>query len=368
MIIGVPSEIKNHEYRVGMVPAGVRALTQRGHRVLVQRGAGVGSGLSDAQYTAAGALLVDSADEVWGAAKMICKVKEPVAEEYGRIQQDQTIYTYLHLAAEPKLTEVLLARSVSAVAYETIQLTDGSLPLLDPMSQVAGKMAAQQAATILTKEHGGKGLLLGGVPGVARGNVVIIGGGTVGFNAAKIAVGLGARVTVLDIDVRRLTYLDDLFHGRLQTMYSDPENIAQLVRQADAVIGAVLVAGARAPTLVSRQLVSEMEPGSVIVDVAVDQGGCIETVRPTTHAAPTFVEEGVVHYCVANMPGAVARTSTFALNNVTRPYAVALAEQGVKRACANDPALRLGLNTWRGHCTHRAVAESLGFTFIDPEF
>ncbi len=363
MIIGVPAEVKNHEYRVGLVPAGVQVLVRAGHTVLVQAGAGIGSGLTDAQYAAAGAQIIDDADRVWGEAAMICKVKEPVAEEYGRIQQGQTLYTYLHLAAEPELTQVLLEREVAAVAYETIQAPDGHLPLLEPMSEVAGKMAGQAAAQMLTKEHGGKGLLLGGVPGVERGRVVIIGGGTVGYNAAKVAVGLGARVTILDINVRRLNYLEDVFLGRLDTIYSDEESITRLVRQADAVIGAVLVAGARAPTLVSRQLVSEMSPGSVIVDVAVDQGGCIETVRPTTHEAPTYVVDGVVHYCVANMPGAVARTSTFALHNVTRRYALPLANLGVEAACRADAVLAGGLNTWRGKVTHQAVGESLGLPY-----
>ncbi|MCA9545093.1 MAG: alanine dehydrogenase [Myxococcales bacterium] len=363
MIIGVPAEVKNHEYRVGLVPAGVRVLTGAGHTVLVQQGAGLGSGLTDAEYVAAGATLVADADAVWGEAGMICKVKEPVPQEYGRIQRGQTIYTYLHLAAEPELTQVLLEREATGVAYETIQMPDGTLPLLEPMSEVAGKMAAQACAQMLTKEAGGKGLLLGGVPGVGRGKVVIIGGGTVGYNAAKVAVGLGARVTILDINVRRLTWLEDVFLGKLDTMYSDTESVAELVSQADAVVGAVLVAGARAPTLVSREVVARMEPGSVIVDVAVDQGGCVETVRPTTHEQPTYVAEGVVHYCVSNMPGAVARTSTFALHNATRRYALALAELGAEQACRQDPVLKGGLNTWRGAVTHRAVAESLSLPF-----
>lgn len=368
MLIGVPAEVKNHEYRVGLVPGGVRTLVARGHRVMVQRGAGEGSGLPDALYIEAGGIIVDTAAEVWGQADLIIKVKEPVASEYPLIRRRQTIYTYFHLAAVPELAAVLLEREVSAVAYETIALADGHLPLLEPMSEVAGKMSAQVAATCLTREHGGKGVLLGGVPGVARGEVVIIGGGTVGFNAAKVAVGLGAKVTILDISQRRLAYLEDVFLGRLQTLYSDPENIEQVVRTADAVIGAVLVAGARAPTLVPRSLVAQMEPGSVIVDVAVDQGGCVETSRPTTHEDPTFLVDGVVHYCVANMPGAVARTSTLALNNATRRYALALADLGVEKACAADAALRLGLNTWRGHVTHEAVAASLGLPYHAPAF
>ena len=367
MLIGVPKEVKNHEYRVGQVPGGVRNLVARGHRVLVQRGAGEGSGLPDALYAEAGATLVDTAEEAW-SADLIIKVKEPVASEYPLIRPRQTIYTYFHLAAVPELATVLLEREVSAVAYETIALEDGHLPLLEPMSEVAGKMAAQVAASCLTREQGGKGVLLGGVPGVARGEVVVIGGGTVGFNAAKVAVGLGAKVTILDINQRRLSYLEDVFLGRLQTLYSDADNIAQVVRTADAVIGAVLVAGARAPTLVPASLVAQMEPGSVIVDVAVDQGGCVETSRPTTHENPTFLVHGVVHYCVANMPGAVARTSTLALTNATRRYAVALADYGVEAACAADRALRLGLNTWRGGVTHEAVAASLGLPYAPTGF
>lgn len=366
MIIGVPKEIKNREYRVGMIPATTRALTTRGHTVLVQTGAGLGSGIPDEEYADAGATLIDSADRVWGEAKMIVKVKEPVAPEYDRIQPDQTIYTYFHLAAEPALAKVLLAKRVASVAYETIQLPDGSLPLLKPMSEVAGRMAAQVGATCLQKEHGGKGMLLGGVPGVKRGRVLVIGGGIVGLNAAKIAVGMGARVTILDINPERLAWLDNVFMGRAETLYSDSDNIADMLPQADLIIGAVLLAGARAPLLVKRAHLSTMEPGSVIVDVAVDQGGCIETARPTTHDDPTYVVDDIVHYCVANMPGAVARTSTFALNNTTRRYCIALAEQGVAKACANDPALRLGLNTYKGDCTYAAVARDLGYDYVEP--
>ncbi|MCA9537677.1 MAG: alanine dehydrogenase [Myxococcales bacterium] len=366
MIIGVPKEVKNQEYRVGMIPATVRALTGRGHRVLVERGAGAGSGLPDALYIEAGATMIDSADAVWGEAEMIVKVKEPIAIEYDRIQPDQIIYTYFHLAAVPDLAKVLLQKRVAAVAYETIQLKDGSLPLLHPMSEVAGKMAPQVGSRSLEKEHGGKGLLLGGVPGVKRGEVMIIGGGTVGLNAAKVAVGMGANVTLLDIDTRRLNYIDDVFLGRVQTLYSDADNIERLLPHADLIIGAVLVAGARAPRLVTREHLKLIEDGSVIVDVAVDQGGCIETCRPTTHDDPTYVVDGVVHYCVANMPGAVAQTSTFALNNVTRKYALAIAEKGLRPACAADEALRLGLNTLDGTCTHQAVAESLGYEYVPP--
>ena len=366
MIVGVPREVKSREHRVGMVPAGVRALSSRGHRVLVQRTAGDGSGIPDERYADAGATLVDSAEEVWGTADMVVKVKEPLPSEYPLIREQQVVYTYFHLAAVPDLATVLLEKRVAAVAYETIERDDGSLPLLQPMSQVAGMMAPQVGSRSLEKEHGGKGILLGGVPGVRRGEVVIIGGGTVGKNAAKIAVGMGAWVTILDVDTRRLNYLDDVFLGRVNTLYSDSENIERCCERADLVIGAVLIAGARAPTLVDRALLRRMEPGSVVVDVAVDQGGCIETCRPTTHDNPTYVEEGVVHYCVANMPGAVAQTSTYALSTVTGPYAVALAEQGVRRACAADHALAKGLNTLDGDCTHAAVADSLGLPYVAP--
>ncbi len=363
MIVGIPTEVKSREYRVGMVPAGVRALTSRGHEVLVQRGAGLGSGIPDTRYVDAGAAVFDTAEEIWGAAEMVVKVKEPVSIEYPLIREQQLVFTYFHLAAAPELATVLLEKRVAAVAYETIERADGSLPLLQPMSQVAGKMAPQVGSRSLEKEHGGKGILLGGVPGVRRGEVVIIGGGTVGKNAAKIALGMGAWVTILDIDTRRLNYLDDVFQGRVNTMYSDHENIQRSVERADLVIGAVLIAGARAPTLVDRDLLARMEPGSVVVDVAVDQGGCIETCRPTTHDNPTYVEEGVVHYCVANMPGAVAQTSTFALSSVTLPYALALAEQGVRAACEKDATLARGLNTLDGTCTHEAVASSLDLPY-----
>ncbi len=366
MIIGVPKEVKNHEYRVGMIPAGVRELSKAGHRVLVQAGAGGGSGITDAEYVEAGAQIIGNAEEVWGGAEMIVKVKEPVPDEYDFIQDEQVIYTYFHLAAVPQLAEVLLAKRVAAVAYETVQRRDGSLPLLQPMSEVAGKMATQVAAMCLQKEYGGKGLLLGGVPGVRRANFVVIGGGTVGKNAAKVAVGMGANVTILDVTTPRLNYLDDVFLGRVQTMFSDADNLKRVCEAADVVIGAVLVAGARAPKLLARESLSVMENGSVLIDVAVDQGGCIETCRPTTHEDPTYVIDGIVHYCVANMPGAVAQTSTFALNNVTRPYAMAIANKGVRGACAADPELGLGLNTLDGNCTHEAVAHSLGYPYTPP--
>lgn len=366
MIIGVPSEVKNQEYRVGMVPGTARTLVERGHTVLVQRGAGLGSGIPDARYTDVGAQLVDGPDDVWGRAEMIVKVKEPIPVEYDRIRPEQIIYTYFHLAAVPDLAKVLLEKKVAAVAYETIQLADGSLPLLEPMSEVAGKMATQVGAHCLEKAQGGKGLLLGGVPGVGKGRVLVIGAGTVGINAAKIAVGMGAKVTMLDINVKRLNYIDDVFFGRVDTLYSDSDTLARLLPETDLVIGAVLVAGARAPKLVTREHLKLMEDGSVVVDVAVDQGGCIETCKPTTHDDPTYVVEGVVHYCVANMPGAVAHTSTFALNNVTRRYALDIASKGLRPTCAADPALALGLNTLDGTCTHAAVASSLGYDYVPP--
>lgn len=359
MIIGVPKEIKVREYRVGMVPAGVRQLVRRGHQVLVQRGAGIGSGISDRAYGDAGARLVDSAQQVWKEAEMIVKVKEPIEEEFALIEQRHIIYTYLHLAAAPALTERLLESGCTAIGYETIQEDDGRLPLLKPMSEVAGRMSIQVGAATLEKERGGKGVLLGGVPGVRRGRVTIIGAGVVGMNACKMAVGLGAEVDILDINLDTLNYLDDIFAGRISTMYSDPETIAHSVRQADLVVGAVLIPGARAPKLVTENLVKEMEAGSVIVDVAVDQGGCIETMKPTTHDNPTFVYHDVVHYGVTNMPGAVARTSTFALTNATIGHALALADLGPEKACRSNRALARGVNTYRGTVTCSAVADSL---------
>ena len=363
MRVGLPKEIKNHEYRVGMVPNHVRALTERGHTVLVERGAGAGSGFGDDLYAEAGATLTESAPEVWERSEMIVKVKEPIASEYDLMQEEQLIYTYLHLAADPTLTEVLLRKRISGVAYETIATPDGRLPLLVPMSQVAGRMATQVGAQYLQRAYGGKGVLLGGVPGTRRGRVVILGGGVVGTQAALIAVGMGADVRILDINAKRLEELDYQFNGRVQTIFSDPYSIAEQARTADLLIGAVLVAGAKAPTLVNRELISQLEPGTVVVDVAVDQGGCIETCHPTTHDDPTFVIDDVVHYCVANMPGAVSRTSTLALNSATRPHLLALVDHGLEAACRRDPALMLGLNTYQGRCTHAAVASSLGYEY-----
>ncbi|MFN0061671.1 MAG: alanine dehydrogenase [Myxococcaceae bacterium] len=364
MIIGVPKEIKTREYRVGMVPAGVGALMKAGHTVLVERDAGVGSGIPDAEYTRVGGQMVAKADQVWKRAEMIVKVKEPIEPEYERMQNGQIIYTYFHLAAVPALAKVLVQKRIAAVAYETIQLPDGSLPLLRPMSEVAGKMAIQVGAMCLEREHGGKGILLGGVPGVRRARVAILGGGVVGANAAKIAVGMGAGVTILDINQSQLAYLDDVFLGRVATLASDSESIARCVREADLVVGGVLVPGGKAPKLVTEALIKEMSPGSVVVDVAVDQGGCIETCKPTTHDNPTYVVHGVIHYCVANMPGAVPQTSTFALNNTTRPYALRIAELGLKEAVRRDAALAKGLNTYNGHVTYEAVAKDLNYPYV----
>ncbi len=363
MIVGVPKEIKTREYRVGMVPAGVRALVGRGHKVLVEKDAGAGAGVSDNDFVRAGAAIARSAAEVWEKADLIIKVKEPLPAEYPHIREGQILYTYFHLAAAPELANVLLERRVSAVAYETIQTPDGALPLLKPMSEVAGKMAIQVGAACLEKEHGGKGVLLGGVPGVRRGRVAILGGGIVGTNAAKIAVGLGAEVSLLDINLDRLGYLDDVFLGRVTTLHSDSAQIEKAVCEADLVIGAVLIPGARAPKLVPEALIAEMTEGAVVVDVAVDQGGCIETCVPTTHDNPTYVKHGVVHYCVANMPGAVSQTSTFALTNATMKYALELADHGLSEATSRDPALALGVNLHGGQVTHQAVAHALGKEF-----
>ena len=365
MVVGVPKEIKTREYRVGLVPGGAAALVQRGHSVLIEKGAGLGSGIADDAYARAGAQIVDKAAEVWGRAEMIIKVKEPIEPEFALMREGQTIYTYFHLAAAPALAKALLDKKIAAVAYETIQTEDGALPLLKPMSEVAGRMAVQVGAVTLQKENGGKGVLLPGVPGVRRGRVVILGGGVVGTNAAKVASGMGAEVVVLDVSVNRLAYLDDIFGSRITPIYSDPAQVSKYVREADLVIGGVLIPGAKAPRLVSEKLISEMQEGSVVVDVAVDQGGCIETCHPTTHDNPTYTVHGVVHYCVANMPGAVAQTSTFALTNATIGYGLKLADLGVTEAVRRDRALALGVNTIDGHCTYKAVAEAHQMPF-DP--
>jgi alanine dehydrogenase len=359
MIIGVPKEIKTREYRVGMTPAGVRQLLKRGHAVNVEKGAGEGSGIKDEQYVQAGATIVPTAKDAW-AADMVVKVKEPQRSEYVQFRSGLILYTYLHLAAEPVLTRALVDAGVTSIAYETIELEDRSLPLLRPMSEVAGRMAVQVGATCLEKERGGKGVLLGGVPGTRRGRVVILGGGVVGRNAATVAIGMGAQVTVIDIKAETMSYLEDVFGGAVETLYSNPDNIEDAVRRADLVVGAVLVTGAVAPKLVTGDMIADMEPGSVVVDVAVDQGGCIETCRPTDHDKPTYEVHGVVHYCVPNMPGAVAQTSTWALTNTTIAYAERIAQSGLVRAVENDKALSLGVNTYAGHVTYGPVAQAHG--------
>lgn len=364
MVIGVPKEIKTLENRVALTPGGVSSLVRRGHKVLVQSGAGLGSGLSDAEYTSAGAELVNQ-DQAW-AADLVVKVKEPIAEEYKYLRKGLLLFTYLHLAADEPLTKALLAGGTTGIAYETVQLEDGSLPLLLPMSEVAGRMAPQVGAAALEKPQGGRGVLLGGVPGVAPASVVIIGGGVVGTNAAKIALGMGAQVTILDVSKHRMQYLDDIFGGRVITLASTEANIAQAIRHADLLIGGVLIPGAKAPKLVTRDMLGTMKEASVIVDVAVDQGGCVETIHPTTHANPTYVVDGVVHYGVANMPGAVPRTSTFALTNQTLPYLLRLAEKGLE-ALKDDPALMKGLNTHAGKLTYQGVAEAFSMAFDEPE-
>jgi alanine dehydrogenase len=363
MRIGVPKEIKTHEYRAGLTPPSVRELVAHGHEVLVQSGTGAGIGSDDAQYAAAGARVVASAQEVFAQAELVVKVKEPQPQEIAMLRRGQLLFTYLHLAPDRAQTQGLLASGCTAIAYETITDAQGRLPLLAPMSEVAGRMAVQVGAVALQKAQGGRGVLLGGVPGVAPGHVVVLGGGVVGTHAAKMAVGLGAEVTVLDRSLPRLRELDDLFGGRVRLLFASAHEVEEAALAADLVVGAVLVPGAAAPRLLSRAQVARMRPGSVIVDVAIDQGGCFETSRPTTHADPTFVVDGVVHYCVANMPGAVARTSTWALNNATLPFTLALAGKGWRRACADDPHLRNGLNVHDGRITCEPVARSLDLPF-----
>ena len=362
MIIGVPKEIKTQEYRVGIAPSGVMELVKRGHSVLVEEHAGVASGITDAEYERVGAKIAD-VRTVYANAGMIIKVKEPQPSEFDLLREGQILYTYLHLAPDPEQTRALLERKIIGVAYETIQLADGSLPLLTPMSEVAGRMAVQVGAKYLEKEHGGYGVLLSGVPGVERAIVTIIGGGVVGMNAAKIAVGMGANVSLLDINLSRLAYIDDIFGNKITTLMSNYINIEECAKRSDLLIGAVLIPGAKAPKLVTREMISQMKEGAVVVDVAVDQGGCIETTHPTTHNDPTFVVDGVLHYCVANMPGAVPRTSTFALTNVTMPYAYLLAEKGVSKASLQNAALAKGVNVYKGNVTYKAVAEALGYDF-----
>lgn len=359
-VIGVPKEIKSNENRVGMTPVGVGAMVEAGHTVLVEKTAGQGSGFSDEAYIETGAEMLATAEEVYERADMIVKVKEPLPPEYDLMRPDQILFTYLHLAAEPELTKALMKNKVKAIAYETIELSDGSLPLLTPMSEVAGRMATQIGAQMLEKHNGGRGVLLGGIPGVLPARVVIIGGGVVGTNSAKIALGMGAQVTILDISADRLRYLDDIFGARIQTLMSNPVNLFEAAREADLLIGAVLLPGAKAPCLITADMVKAMKEGAVIVDVAIDQGGCVETIdRVTTHAEPTYEKHGVVHYSVANMPGAVPRTSTLGLTNVTLPYALRIAEKGVEASCKEDPALAKGVNVYGGHVVYKPVAEAV---------
>lgn len=364
MIVGIPKEIKNNENRVALTPGGAAMLTAAGHTVLVETGAGAGSGFIDEDYAKEGAVLIPEAAEVWAKSEMIMKVKEPLPQEFTYFREGLTLFTYLHLAAEQLLTEALVRSKMTAIAYETIQMPNGSLPLLTPMSEVAGRMSVQVGAQFLEQFYGGRGILLGGVPGVPPADVIILGGGTVGTNAAKMALGLGANVVVIDRSADRLRYLDDVFHGRIRTLMSNPYNIANAVQKADLLIGAVLIPGAKAPKLVTEEMVQQMKPGAVIVDVAVDQGGSIATVdRVTTHSQPTYEKHGVIHYAVANMPGAVPRTSTLALTNVTISYALELAGKGVTRALYGNPLLKHGVNTYRGHVTHSAVAEAVGMPY-----
>ncbi|HEY5263480.1 MAG TPA: alanine dehydrogenase [Steroidobacteraceae bacterium] len=363
MKIGVPKEIKIHEYRVGLVPAGVRELVDAGHQVLVQSGAGAGIGFDDSHYKSAGATIAQLAEDVFASAELVVKVKEPQLAECKLLRKGQTLFTYLHLAADRGQAQALIHSGATAIAYETVEAPDGSLPLLTPMSEVAGRMSVQVGANCLQKANGGFGVLLGGVPGVAPAKVLILGGGVSGTHAAEMAVGLRADVTVVDRSVKRLRELSSIFAGQLNTVYSTAHAIEELVREADLVIGAVLIAGAAAPKLVTGAMVKTMKTGAVLVDIAIDQGGCFETSRPTTHAEPTYVLDGVIHYCVTNMPGAVPRTSTFALTNATLPYVKALADHGWKQAIANDAGLARGLNVHAGHVTYEAVASALGIEY-----
>ena len=365
MIVGLPKEIKNNEYRVGLVPAGVKALVDHGHTVLVERTAGEGSGIADAEYVKAGARMIDTADEVWATAEMIVKVKEPIEPEYPRMRDGQILYTYLHLAPAPELTQVMLDRGVTGVAYETITDARGALPLLTPMSEVAGRMSIQEGAKYLERPFDGRGILLAGVPGVAPATVTILGGGVVGANAARVAAGLGANIFILDVNLDRLRYLDDVMPKNVTTLFSNRHNILDCLQWSDLVIGAVLIPGAKAPHLVRREDLKRMPPRAVVIDVAIDQGGCFETSRPTTHAKPTYMVDDIVHYCVTNMPGAVGRTSTYALTNVTLPYALQLANKGVGRAAADNPGLAAGVSVRAGKVTNAAVAETFGLP-LDP--
>jgi alanine dehydrogenase len=360
MLIGVPKEIKPDEYRVAVTPAGAEMITRAGHDLVLERGAGLGSGFTDDFYEHAGGTILDTADEVWARAEMIMKVKEPIESEWPRIREGQVIFTYFHFAASEALTRAVVDSGAVAIAYETVELSSGELPLLTPMSEVAGRMAVQEGAKYLEKPEGGLGVLLGGVPGVKPGKILIIGGGVVGTNAAKMAAGMGARVAIMDIDLERLRYLDDVMPANVHGLFSTRYAIRKQVEDADVIIGAVLIPGAKAPNLITREDLSLMRPGTVIVDVAVDQGGCVETIKPTTHHDPVYTVDDVIHYAVANMPGGVPRTSTLALTNATLPYALALANKGWRRACSDDRALRLGVNVVDGHVTYGGVAEAFG--------
>jgi alanine dehydrogenase len=364
MKIGVPTEIKNNEYRVGLVPASVRELTHHGHQVFVQSGAGEGIGMDNSRYEAAGATILQTAEEVFDTAEMIVKVKEPQAVERAMLKEHHTLFTYLHLAPDAPQTEELVKSGATCIAYETVTDNHGHLPLLAPMSEVAGRLSIQAGAWCLERAHGGSGVLLGGVPGVEPAKVVIIGGGTVGFNAAQMAIGLGARVVVMDRNLEVLRFFDANFESRIETVYSNVNSIEKHIRDADLVVGGVLIPGAAAPKLVTREHLATMRPGSVLVDVAIDQGGCFETSKPTTHAEPTYIVDGIVHYCVANMPGAVPRTSAFSLNNATLPFTLALADKGAKQAMLDDPHLLEGLNVCRGKVTYEDVARDLGYEYV----
>ena len=364
MLVGVPQEVKDLEFRVALTPSGVREYVRRGHEVLVQANAGAGSGFQDAEYVRVGARIVDTADEIFGSAEMIVKVKEPVPAEFSLLRENQILFTYLHLAADEPLTRSLMQTGVQAVAYETVQLPNGALPLLTPMSEVAGRMSVQVGAHYLEKAHGGNGTLLGGIPGVPGAEVVIIGGGVVGLNAAQMAIGLGANVTIVDLSLDRLRQLDTMLGGRFHTLASNYENVAAAVAAADLVIGAVLLPGAKAPRIVTEQMIATMTPGSVVVDVAIDQGGCIETARPTTHSHPTYLVHDVVHYCVTNMPGAVPKTSTIGLANATLPFGLQLADKGLRMAAMENPALALGINVYDGQVTQQGVAAAFGIPYV----
>ena len=363
MIIGVPKEIRDFEFRVGIVPGGVAQIEINGHSVLVEKGAGLGAGFTDEEYVKAGAEIADSAEEVWSRADMIVKAVKPIESEYQYFRESQIIFSYLHLAASPELTRALERTGITAIAYETIQLEDGSLPLLKPTSEIAGRMAVQKGAFYLENTQGGRGVLLSGVPGAKRGNVLIIGGGVVGGNAAKIAVGMGADVFMLDVNLDRLEFLDDIFQGRLHTLYSNVGNIAESVGKCDLLIGAVLIPGAKAPSLVSEEMVKDMKPGSVIIDVSIDQGGCVETISATSFAKPVYTRHGVIHYGVTNMASAIARTSALAVTNATINYIITLADKGLENATYDDHALHMGVNAFNGHITYEAVAEACGVEY-----